>query len=75
MSFRFSRGSKSLIQLNLPRQNFFQRNRKQNVIGHFWGFEPLSWIPAQGKSQSKMRRDTRGIELCHGGWFEVNFLR
>ena len=28
MIFRFSRGSKSLIQLDLPREIFFERNRK-----------------------------------------------
>ena len=46
MSFRFSNGSKSLIQLVLAGQNFFQLNRNINVKSHFWGLSLLSQVPA-----------------------------
>ena len=54
-TFRFSRGSKSLIQLVLPGQNFFQSNLKSNAKSHFWPFKSLSQVWAQDTKKAIFR--------------------
>ena len=63
MSFRFSNGSKSLIQLVLPGQNFFERNRRRNAKGHFWLFGCLNQVSAQAKQRSV--KDATGYAWNH----------
>ena len=55
MSFRFSGGSKSLIQVDLAHQNNFQSNRKSNLKGHFF---PLGhWAGSQPRTGARFDKN------------------